>query len=397
MSRLASNLRIPQVHDPLYSPGSSPEEHSSALAHAARGLGAHVGLRPLPVSPRHGVGSALPCLRAVLLPEGRLSLSDLSQQIALLATRERRLALGHALPLFSYPRVALPGEDEDNRALSYAIPKPLDCAKAVLADLYFQKYGIRIVPVLAPNPNEDDLCCVVRHLSAAQGEPVGFLLRVITDHRHTQVLDYKNHVLPLVIQASANGIDVLNLNSLGEVDHSYQCFLKDMDVVKHSVPGVQVRSATVLSQRQADVHSCHTDAMQTLKDALLGFKRSGQASFFDRMLNNTQAALGDSAERRFCLPSALQKTTQRSAALLDDAVNFAEPVEPHGDSLHAHREKYSGAFQLSQLVEYEHRDKRANHYLTIKAFRNADRVLSVLEGMAPSARKRYLNQLRKRW
>lgn len=340
---------------------------------------------------------ALQGLRHELLVGGHLNLSVLSQHLAMLATRERHLALGHAYRLFSYPRMCLPGADEDNRALSYVVPKPLDCAKAVLAQAYQKKYGIRIVPVLAPRQQETCLHSVVRHLSAAAGEPVGFLLRVITDRRHTEVFDYENHVLPLIVQASAHGIDVINLNSLGEVDKTYMRFLKDMDVITRSVPGTHVRSATVLSQRQADEQSCHTDAIQVLKDALLGFKRSGQASFFNCMLGHAEVAQGDVAEPRFCLPSPLQKTTQRSAALRDDAVNFSESVEPNNISLHAHREKYSAAFQLSPNVEYENRDKQANHFLIIKAFRNADRVLSVLENMAPSARKRYLNQLRQQW
>ena len=78
-------------------------------------------------------------------------------------------------------------------------------------------------------------------------------------------------------------------------------------------------------------------------------------------------------------------------------MNLAAPVEPHGNSLHTHREKYSAAFQPSPLIEYKNRDKCANQFLTIKAIRNSDRVLSVLEGLAPSERKRVLNQLRQRW
>lgn len=396
MNSLSLGRRFGCFQDTYPSPGSSPDERSPVLANAVRGLGTQFK----PQQPEGGQAvalSALQCLRNELLVGGRLNLSALSQQLALLATRERRLVLGHTHRLFSYPRVGLPGEDEDNRALSYAVPKPLDCAKAVLAEEYLQKYGVRIVPVLSPGQNEDYLRSVVRHLSTASGEPVGFLLRVITDHRHTEVFDYENHVLPLVIQACAHGIDVINLNSMGEVDNSYQRFLKNMDLIKHSMPAVEVRSATVLSQRQADEQSCHTDAIQLLKDALLSFKRSGQSSFFNCMLDHAAVALGEVNEPRFCLPSALQKTTQRSAALLDDAVNFAEPIEPKGNSLHSHREKYSAAFQLASHIEYERRDKPVNHFLTIKAYRNADRVLSVLEDLAPSERKRYLNQLRQRW
>lgn len=396
MNSLSLGRRFGYFQDTYPSPGSSPDERSPVLANAVRGLGTQFN----PQQPEGGQAvarSALQCLRNELLVGGRLNLSALSQQLALLATRERRLVLGHKHRLFSYPRVGLPGEDEDNRALSYAVPKPLDCAKAVLAEEYLQKYGVRIVPVLSPGQNEDYLRSVVRHLSAASGEPVGFLLRVITDHRHTEVFDYENHVLPLVIQACAHGIDVINLNSMGEVDNSYQRFLKNMDLIKHSMPAVEVRSATVLSQRQADEQSCHTDAIQLLKDALLSYKRSGQSSFFNCMLGHAEVSLGEVNEPRFCLPSALQKTTQRSAALRDDAVNFAETIEPKGNSLHSHREKYSAAFQLASHIEYERRDKPVNHFLTIKAYRNADRVLSVLEDLAPSERKRYLNQLRQRW
>ncbi|BET24907.1 hypothetical protein EV673_3034 [Limnobacter thiooxidans] len=396
MNSLSLGRRFGYFQDTYPSPGSSPDDRSPVLANAVRGLGTQ--FKPLqPCDGQAAALSALQGLRNELLVGGRLNLSALSQHLALLATRERRLALAHTHRLFSYPRVGLPGADEDNRALSYVVPKPLDCAKAILADEYLQKYGVRIVPVLAPSQNGDYLRSVVRHLSAASGEPVGFLLRVISDHRHTEVFDYENHVLPLVIQAGAHGIDVINLNSMGEVDNSYQRFLKNMDVIKQSVPGVEVRSATVLSQRQADEQSCHTDAIQVLKDALLRFRRSGQSSFFNCMLGHAEVALGDVDEPRFCLPSALQKTTQRSAALRNDAVNFAEPVEPKGHSLHSHREKYSAAFQVSPHIEDERLDKPVNHFLTIKAFRNADRVLSVLEGLAPSERKRYLNQLRQQW
>lgn len=390
MNHLTLDAHFRQPPDPfLDSPGSSPDERPTALSRSIKQVATEFTQRASP--------PALQCLRDELLCQARLNLSTLSQHLALLATRERRLALGLANRLFSYPRVPLPGADEDNRPLSYVVPKPLDCAKAILADVYLQKYGVRIVPVLVPKQNETYLSSVVRHLSAASGEPVGFLLRVITDHRHTEVFDYENHVIPLVVQAHASGIDVINFNSMGEVDNSYQRFLKNMDVIKQSVPGVEVRSATVLSQRQADEQSCHTDAIQVLKDALLRFKRSGQSSFFNCMLGHAEVALGDVAEPRFCLPSALQKTTQRSAALRDDMVNFAEAVEPNGNSLHTHREKYSAAFQLSPNIEYEFRDKPVNHFLTIKAFRNADRVLSALEGLAPSARKRFLNQLRQQW
>lgn len=390
MNHLTLVAPFRQPPDPfLDSPGSSPDERPTALSRSVREVAAEFTQRASP--------PALQCLRDELLCQARLNLSTLSQHLALLATRERHLALGHAHRLFSYPRVTLPGADEDNRALSYVVPKPLDCAKAVLAEEYRKKYGIRIVPLLVPTPIEGYLRNVVRHLSAAAGEPVGFLLRVITDPHYKEVFDYENHVIPLVVQASAHGIDVINLNSMGEVDNSYQRFLKNMDLIKHSVPDVRVRSATVLSQRQADEQSCHTDAIQVLKDALLGFKRSGQTCFFNYMTGHAEVAQGNVDEPRFCLPSTLQKTTQRSAALRDDAVNFSESVEPNNISLHTHRGKYSAAFQLSPNVEYENRDKQANHFLTIKAFRNADRVLSVLEGLAPSARKRYLNQLRQQW
>lgn len=403
MNRYESGMSSAPSLDHLYSPGTSPDEAPALVCLTVHELGCRLADSlalgcPSPASP-----SSLDRLRSELLVNGKLQLPALNRKLAEISTRASNLQLGTKYPLFAFPRVGLPFEDDEDRARSYVVPKPLDCSKAVLADLYQQKYGIHIVPVLAPRLHENYLHCVFRHLSAHQGQPMGFLLRVITDPDHQEVFDYPGHVLPLVIQQTFNGLDVINFNSLGEDDHAYKNFLLMLSSLVNVIPTWCVRSAMVNSRRQGDTQSCHTDAMQILKDALVQHKRLvGHApphtvNFFEQFSGLPPTRTAEIQETAFRLPSLLHKTTQRSAALLEDEVNFRLPVSRKGENLQSHREKYAGSFLLSKHVHSASESKIVNHFLTLKAYHNADRVLSKLESLSKNARKAYLDNLRQQW
>lgn len=389
--------------DHLYTPGASPDERGDYFEHTVHRLADQMAKTTMFSPPTPVARSGLGGLREELLVDGKLQLATLSKKLAELSTRERQLSLGSKHPLFEYPRVGLPFEDDEDRARSYVVLKPLDCSKAVLADLYQQKYGIHIVPVLAPRLHENHLHCVFRHLSAHQGQPVGFLLRVITDPDHQEVFDYPGHVLPLVIQQTFDGLDVINFNSLGEDDHAYKNFLLMLSSLVNVIPSWCVRSAMVNSRRQGDTQSCHTDAMQILKDALVQHKRlmghglPHTVNFFEQFSGLPPTRTAEVQETVFRLPSLLHKTTQRSAALLEDEVNFRSSVSRKGENLQSHREKYAGSFLLSKHVHSASESKIVNHFLTLKAYHNADRVLSKLESLSKNARKAYLDNLRQQW
>lgn len=330
--------------DHLYTPGTSPDEAPAPVSIAVHELGAQLAGSLMLGRPKTADPFALCRLRSELLVGGKLQLSALNKKLAEVSTRASNLQLGAKYPLFGFPRVGLPGEDDDDRARSYVIPKPLDCSKAVLAEQYLHKYGVRIVPVLAPHAREDYLRCILRHLSVRMGEPVGFLLRVITDHDNSEVFNYQGHVLPLVIQETPQGLDVINFNSLGEQDHSYKSLLINLHAPVELMPEWSVRSAMVASQRQGDSQSCHTDALQILKDALVEFKQSGTSNFFEQVSNLGTRYYPRLEGAVFRLPAALHKTSQRSAALREDDVNPRTRVGLKNERLQSHREKYAAGF-----------------------------------------------------
>jgi hypothetical protein len=154
-----------------------------------------------------------------------------------------------------------------------------------------------------------------------------------------------------------------------------------------------LRSCLVKNRRQSDSQSCHTDALQVLKDALHALKHGENRSAYSLFMQNELATKTGSEMPRFLLPSFLQKTNQRNRALVHDHFDGASQLQPpRFDLLFSdksvligqHRYKYLGMLGI----------KQCNNFLTIKAYYNAQKVLAHLADFTDSnARELYLMQL----
>lgn len=288
--------------------------------------------------------------------------------------------------LFAFEPVMLPGQDRDGEHNFAFVTKPGHLAKLVLADLYQQKYGIQI-RIQSKALDETTLGCLLMDtLIQSNGRPVGLVIQPERRpvEKGTRVAapsrERLDHVAPVIIQSSPQGLDLINLDCLE--DRSFN-LTAALHLMKRDGVGIR-RMVLDNPKRQADLHSCHTDAIQILKDALLVHQQTG-GNLFDQYVSEygieTGAPIRDELLEpyRIELPHHLYKGVQRTAALrqnpeaLETAMFSTSPAaNPDKDqTVAAHRARFS--------VAVEGRERPMNHFLVFKAYRNAFKVLEKLE------------------
>lgn len=344
-------------------------------------------------------------LRQELIQAGDLSIAAQNRMRLHIETLSRRLAGFLPNPLFTFPDLTSAHSAVPHLWSVGAIARPGHLAKLVLADLYSEKYGIRIHV-------QKDSCHSARELAemllqktiSNQGKPVGFVLHSDckrplpgTDVRSGQ--DYLHHVIPLTLQKTGTTIEAINLDVLSKTSSQ---LLDALSLIRNEGLNVKVLKLNV-PQRQADGYSCHTDAMQVLKDALLAHKQTRKSllASYLKYYGVAQQTTADESSidnfistRQINLPPHLQKTVQRSKAMLSTRLTLQKTLSARlasanpqkRQTLEEHRKRYT-AWAITT-------NKPMNHFLLFKGYRNASKVLAQLERFpSPSARHHYLEQL----
>lgn len=337
-----------------------------------------------------GIGA----FRKLVILNGKLQLERLDEMAEKLILREQFLGLPKELVLFDWPLVKPPaGALASGSIMNLHIPKPLGHAKLVLADLYAKKYGILIVCKFDGHDTTSVVDALIEKVRTAQGKPVGLIVPARPPGAWFDASNYRGHVVPLIVQQTDAGFDVVNLDSLADNSQQYQQFLEVLQQRMTLLGATLLRHGLVKNRRQADRQSCHTDALQILKDTLCVVQEKGNVNCLDMLVKNKGVVSTSGNSARFSLPSFLQKTNQRSQALQDDnfeGVCMLQPeraASPFGEksmTIGQHRYKYTA----------ELASKKSNYFLTVKAFYNVRKVIDHLESMpSASARQHYLTQL----
>jgi hypothetical protein len=362
------------------------------LTAAAAELGTQLPRRAFYSTP--SVAGGITALRKTVLSDGIVQLDQLHKMAEDLQLREKKLELGPELQLFDWPTVNQPTKAlTDSRMIDLCIPKPLGPAKLVMADLYEKKYGVLICCTFDGHDADSVLDGVIKKIRNADEKPVGFIVPARRPEEWVNAANYRGHVVPMIIQQTNTGFDVINLDSLANNSEIFQNFLQ-LFQVRIDLTGTSIlRSCLVKNRRQSDSQSCHTDALQVLKDALHALKHGENRSAYSLFMQNELATKTGSEMPRFLLPSFLQKTNQRNRALVHDHFDGASQLQPpRFDLLFSdksvligqHRYKYLGMLGI----------KQCNNFLTIKAYYNAQKVLAHLADFTDSnARELYLMQL----
>lgn len=317
---------------------------------------------------------------------------------------ERSQALGYTdeQPLFAFANGKAGGPGYAAQPGDTLIVKPLNDAKLILADLYNKKYGIQVFIETDQLSPEQIAQKIELDCDRNEGKPIGIIFQT-TDPGSAYLGDedsegdYQGHVTPVIIQKTEKGIDVVALDSV--LNFNARLLFAVLELEKNNS---RVRMINLHEGRQADPHSCHTDAIQILKDSLLQHGNSVE-SIVDELTTQYNAKREIPLKSRFDveidLPPYLQKTTQRSGAMISNNYNHAQlmqtqlpPTEPGKyQTVQQHREKYT----RTQNAESS---KLRNHFLVVKAFHNANKVLDHLESFdSDSTRQEYLAGLHKQY
>lgn len=362
------------------------------LTAAAAELGTQLPRRAFYSTP--SVAGGVTALRKTVLSGGIVQLDQLHKMAEDLQLREKKLELGPELQLFDWPFVNQPTKAlTDSRMIELRIPKPLGHAKLVMADLYEKKYGALILCTFDGHDAGSVLDGIIKKISNSDEKPVGLIVPARQPEEWVNTANYRGHVVPMIIQQTNVGFDVINLDSLANNSDIFQNFLQQFQARIDLTEKNQLRSCLVKNRRQSDSQSCHTDALQMLKDTLCALKHADNRSAYNLFMQNALASTTGSEMPRFLLPSFLQKTNQRNRALVHDHFDGTSQLQPpRFDLLFSdksvligqHRYKYLGMLGI----------KQCNNFLTIKAYYNAQKVLAYLTDFTdPKARQLYLKQL----
>jgi hypothetical protein len=348
--------------------------------------------------------SASETLRRQLLKGNTFCTKSQDQQVQNIVARSATVEIDNDNPLFTFPNLAGVSNLPPALVNMGPIARPGHAAKLVVADLYRKKYGVQILIQKDPIDDARQLARLLLHkVNAANGKALGFVLHANRCNANAQPLsdnsrDYRGHVLPVIAQRSANGIEIINLNSVRETASELEdalCSIQgsglEVKVLKLNIP-----------QRQADGYSCHTDALQVLKDALISQTRTRKSLHNDylekygiptHLCGQLDAADEFLSTRFINMPPHLQKTVQRSQALASSRMTFKEAMATQVPSwghrkkqtLGEHRQRYSALIPST--------GKTVNHFLLFKGYRNAFKVLGQLESLQNMAlRKQYLQR-----
>ncbi|MCR2745085.1 hypothetical protein [Limnobacter parvus] len=322
--------------------------------------------------------------------------NELKKQLVL---RSRLLGYEVENPLFVFANNRVQSETIALREGDPLIAKPLDDAKLVLADLYQKKYGIRIVVETHPMNKVQLAKKIKQECLRAKGMPVGLILRTTSQGQGESMgpgqSNYAGHVTPIVIQQFEKVINVVSLDSTLNPNTT---LLGAMLRLSHQ--NMNIRMITLHKARQADHFSCHTDALQILKDLLVQQKSSSRCILDD--LSAHHLADGDQITSavnllKIDLPLFLQKVNQRAEWPANGNQNDAQWLQAHlsptqpgkYQTIEQHWQRYS-------RQPWENAGKLHNHFLAVKAFHNANKVLNHLESFESKvSRDKYLAKLRK--
>lgn len=370
---LKRNLSAGDLNNPLNST-STLELPRSAFSRSS------ACLTGLALTARQSVTGALGQLRSMLINNQKYSIGRANDQAKQLMQRQAQLNLPPGNQLFHFEKVELPNSLMFDDAPVFLLPKPLDAGKQLLSDQYREKYGIHIEPLSSENAGVREFTeQMIRSVMNHAPEPVGFVVPVVSAKGAYSTLNYRGHVLALAAHKTDYGLEVFNLDSLAQDSQFTLDLIQNLREVAQCHHLGLVESFLVDEPRQADKHSCHTDAYQILKDLLVVFKR-GKLSCLKELLLTTGAGKVRHAMsgKRFVLPSTFHKTSQLSSAV--------KQASPHHESVLNHRQKYTAAFEYGGTFL----QKSSNHFLSIKALHNADKVIAKLERLPVAERQEYL-------
>lgn len=281
--------------------------------------------------------------------------------------------------LFHFNSVKLTKHVQHGTTTYTEILKPGHVAKLVLAHLYRTKNDVQIYIQKNDQSAEDLGNLITKKIEQHKEEPFGLVLfcrplgAYIDPDQAPQ--DYEGHVTPVIIQKTAKGFDVINLDSVGDFNSK----LVGAIVLQRNA-GKNIRQLWLQEPRQADRYSCHTDAIQILKDSMIEHQFH-DGNLFDRYFINfadRNSRFEESNDYLIDLPPFLQKTSQRSSAL---KVSSYTPESLSSTPV-------PGKNQRKGKTVAEHRDRflthvddahQINSFLLVKGYRNAFKVLEQLE------------------
>lgn len=355
------------------------EEDPGSFSLASRAL------CPLSIKAPMAVTSALGRLRSGLIQKHGLSIDQVNQQVQELQRRQDNLALAPEHAVFCFERIQPP--TSPSLALAdregYVLPKPMDVAKKVLSQEYFEKFGIYVKSLsMEAGTSLDFAQEMVAVAIELQPQPVGFVVPVTHGQGPHNTLNHRGHVLAIALQKLGSCLEIFNLDTLAQ-DSQYALDIVQSMADSARANGIErIDSFLAEDSLQGDKHSCHTGSYQLLKDLLVAFKAAEVVSLRELLLSpGRPEGLAAQSGRRFILPSFLHKSTQLSSAF--------RKAEPHDPLVVAHRKKYLAAFQSGAIGLH----KMSNHFLTIKALHNANKVLNRLESMNAEDRATYIGQI----
>lgn len=307
-------------------------------------------------------------------------------------------------PLFKFHTAMLPGLNQHGEQNFAFVTKPGHVAKLVLADLYQKKYGIRIhVQRHAIEEETHFSGLLLETVSSAKGRPVGLILQPQKlSHlrhalKHSKEQDYLDHVSPVIVQATKQGLDVIDL------DMNEPSNFKLTNTLQHlKKQGYTIRKMELnVPERQSDLYSCHTDAMQILKDALIEHGKTGE-NLYDRYwsdhgVSDFTPTTGDYIDPYpIELPPHLQKTVQRTAAMVSTRMFKQQGLNTFVPSANSRKNQTVG--QHRERFSFHPKDSMhsVNNFLVFKAYRNAFKVLDQLNSYSNlNARAEYIDVIQR--
>lgn len=364
--------------------------------------------------------SASEVLRQSLFHEGSLSVAAQLQIRNEILERSAALGESPQNPFFSFRHIQLPGFNTEVDGNRVFVTSPNHMAKLVLANLYEKKYGIQILVQKHALNEKQLMVLLMEKLAESNGQPLGLVLQpqkldsllrkakhsldkdsvvpALQEIRPPATKDYEDHVAPVIVQSSSLGFDVINLDFLEDRNFTMISALQGLRSA-----GVGIRRMELhVPQRQADLYSCHTDAMQVLKDALQTHQQTGgnlyQHYWNQHGIKTFNPTPGDFIDAYpIDLPPQLYKGVQRSKAMepvtrsIQDAMSTTAPSSNPNkqQTIAQHRNRFS--------VSVAEKSKAMNHFLVFKAYRNALKVLDKLESFSGTqAREAYLETIKTR-
>lgn len=347
-------------------------------------------------------GSQTERLRTRMFKNGSLSQKGQQQLLSEIKRQSQALGATKDNPMFTYRDDIQPKPSLSGEPIPVTLVKPGHTAKLVLADLYEKKYGIKI------HVQNKDLIdpaeisrLLLEKINAANGEPVGFVLhepiRASNADSPTDP-DYLGHVMPFIMQKTPKGFDMIDLN-VGEslfagLYRAAYNLNKSGQEIRHLVLERPVR--------QADTFSCHTDAMQVLKDALVAHKKVGGnlgEHYKNNYLKNPAITAWEPGKFEYGLelPTELHKVVQNSKAMASTKLSADQVLATTTPSANPNKKQTVGQHRERFSTTAHRGGNPVNNFLMFKAYKNALKVLDQLNSFPDAqSRNQYLQTIQQK-